>query len=152
MHHDIAILASDSLKGREAGTNNERMAADYIAKRMQAIGLMPKGDHEGSYLSEFRMNYPVIFKEAKLRISDMDFRHPEEFGATDLSSAGSVSAPMINIGKGTTALGRQNYTDEDIKGKIVVLDIAGRKKKEDNNDVLENIIVRVKSVVSQGAV
>jgi hypothetical protein len=40
---DISLLASDSLQGREVGTEGERMAADYLANRMQAIGLKPAG-------------------------------------------------------------------------------------------------------------
>ena len=35
---DIVYLASDSLEGRESGTKGERLAAEYIAKRMQEIG------------------------------------------------------------------------------------------------------------------
>ncbi|MCP4460469.1 MAG: M28 family peptidase [Cytophagales bacterium] len=40
---DISILASDSLMGREVGTEGEKMAADYIVSRMEAIGLEGKG-------------------------------------------------------------------------------------------------------------
>ena len=40
---DITILASDSLMGREVGTEGEKMAADYIVSRMKSIGLEGKG-------------------------------------------------------------------------------------------------------------
>lgn len=40
---DITILASDSLMGREVGTEGEKMAADYIISRMESIGLEGKG-------------------------------------------------------------------------------------------------------------
>ncbi|WP_421871473.1 M28 family peptidase [Marinoscillum sp.] len=40
---DIAILASDSLEGREVGTEGERKAASYIAGRFKELGLSPKG-------------------------------------------------------------------------------------------------------------
>jgi aminopeptidase YwaD len=121
---------------------------------MFQIGLLPKGDHEGSYLSAFRMNYPVIFKEAKLRIDNIDFKYVEEFGATDLSSPGHLSAPLINIGKGISTISEKagNKNDlSDVKGKIVLLDIAFDTEYKDNNSFLEEITVRVKSVVQQGA-
>lgn len=51
MKEDVTILASDSLKGRRTGTIYERMAADYIAKRFEDLGLEPKGT-EG-YFQEF---------------------------------------------------------------------------------------------------
>jgi Iap family predicted aminopeptidase len=146
MRRDIAVLASDSLQGREAGTIGEQMASDYVSNQMREIGLLPKGDPEGSYLSEFRMSYPVHFKKASLRVNEIEFRHVEEFGATDLSSAGNVTAPLVNIGKGL------NGNGTDLKGKIVVIDISNGWKNEENETILAGIIARVKSVVDKGAV
>lgn len=155
LRKDVAVLASDSLKGREAGTIGEQMASDYISKQMLQIGLLPKGDREGSFLSEFRMNYPVIFKEAKLRINDIDFKHTGEFGATDLSSPGNVTAPLINIGKGISVNSetiKDKNSDYDVGGKIVLMDIASETESDDNYELLEDIVGRVTSVVQQGAV
>lgn len=155
MYRDIFVLSSDSLKGREAGTIGEQMASDYISKQMLLIGLLPKGDHDGLYLNEFRMNYPVIYKEAKLRIEDIDFKHKEEFGATDLSAPGNVTAPFINIGNGISASNEKGDKKNGIRyiaGKIVILDIASGTKIEDANSFLDEIIGRVKSIVQLGAV
>lgn len=43
MKDDVVILASDSLQGRDTGTPYELMAAEYISKRFEDIGLAPKG-------------------------------------------------------------------------------------------------------------
>lgn len=40
---DITVLTSDSLEGRLVGTEGEIKASKFIEKRMQAIGLSPKG-------------------------------------------------------------------------------------------------------------
>ena len=40
---DVAFLASDSLGGRETGTEYELKAARYIQNRMEFLGLKPKG-------------------------------------------------------------------------------------------------------------
>lgn len=154
MYHDVFILSSDSLKGREAGTIGEQMASDYISKQMLQIGLLPKGDSTGSYLSRFRMNYPVIFKETKLQVNKVVFKHVEEFGATDLSSAGNVTAPLINIGKGIAPSSEKAHHKNgtlDLKGKIVVLDISGFDTL-DNAAALDEIIARVTLIVQKGAV
>jgi len=45
---DVIYLASDDLEGRLTGTKGEEMAAEYIAYRMEKIGLQPKGT-EGWY-------------------------------------------------------------------------------------------------------
>jgi aminopeptidase YwaD len=155
MHQDVMILASDSLLGREAGTIGEKMASSYISNQMREIGLLPKGDSEGSYLSEFRMSFPVIFRDATLRIGDIDFKYKVEFGATDLSAPGDVTAPLINIGKGISSSGKDlinNNVTYEINNKIVVIDIAYRKKKVQDADLLSDIIIRVKSAIQQGAV
>lgn len=154
LYQDILKLASDSLNGREAGTKNEQMAAEYISEQMHAMGLLPKGDSENSYRSEFRMNYPVVFKKATLRVNDIDFKHNEEFGATDLSAAGDVTAELINIGKGIAGSdydSDKNTVKSDVAGKIVVIDID-RSPKDDNYEVLEDIIARVKAAVQKGSV
>lgn len=49
---DISYLASDSLQGRKTGTAFELQAADYLQKRMQQIGLQPKGI-AGTYFQTF---------------------------------------------------------------------------------------------------
>lgn len=40
---DLSRLSSDEMEGRETGTKGEKLAASYIAERMEEIGLAPKG-------------------------------------------------------------------------------------------------------------
>lgn len=40
---DVTFLADDKLEGRETGTDGELMAAEYIAKRFEELGLESKG-------------------------------------------------------------------------------------------------------------
>ena len=40
---DVTFLASDELEGRQTGTEGEKKAADYIAKRFEELGLTKKG-------------------------------------------------------------------------------------------------------------
>ncbi|MFT6882688.1 MAG: hypothetical protein ACI83W_000027 [Marinoscillum sp.] len=49
---DISILASDSLQGREVGSAGEKMAAAYIASRLESIGLKGAGT-DGFYQDFF---------------------------------------------------------------------------------------------------
>jgi aminopeptidase YwaD len=51
---DIQFLASDSLEGRRTGTVGETIAANYIAARMQSIGLQPF--FEADFIQPFSMN------------------------------------------------------------------------------------------------
>ncbi|WP_462248312.1 M20/M25/M40 family metallo-hydrolase [Ekhidna sp.] len=52
IREDIRILASDSLAGREVGTEGEKMAADYIVGEFNKANLKPAGT-EGFYQSFF---------------------------------------------------------------------------------------------------
>ncbi len=52
LQEDISFLANDSLQGRETGTPEELVAANYIQKRMEGIGLVPKGN-AGTYFQTF---------------------------------------------------------------------------------------------------
>ena len=49
---NVSFLASDSLEGRRAGTNGEKLAADFISKKFKEIGLFPKGSSD-SYFQPF---------------------------------------------------------------------------------------------------
>lgn len=48
----VAYLADDKLEGRRAGSDGEKLAAEYISGQFRAIGLQPRGDG-GSYLQVF---------------------------------------------------------------------------------------------------
>jgi len=52
----ISILASDSLRGRRAGSGYERLAAEYIRERFQLIGLQPAAP---DYFQAFTIPVPV---------------------------------------------------------------------------------------------
>lgn len=43
LRSDVTYLSSDKLEGREIGTEGERLAADFIARRLELIGVSPKG-------------------------------------------------------------------------------------------------------------
>jgi len=51
---DVETLSDDKMEGREVGTPGEKMAADYLAKRMEEIGLTPAGKNK--YFQYFTKN------------------------------------------------------------------------------------------------
>ena len=53
---DVVYLASEYLKGRPAGTDEAFLAAEYIAQRMEALGLKPAGT-DGSWYQPFDFKY-----------------------------------------------------------------------------------------------
>ena len=53
---DITYLASDKLKGRGTSSNEEKLAANYIASSFKKNGLTPKGNEEYLYNFVFKKN------------------------------------------------------------------------------------------------
>ena len=67
---DVVYLASDNLKGRLAGTDGEKLAAQYIANRFEAAGLQAKGTVAGEWIQVFpfrEMTNPHTSKTAWAR-------------------------------------------------------------------------------------
>jgi hypothetical protein len=55
----VAFLASEELKGREAGTADEAKAANYIADLFRDFGLEPAGDDQ-TFFQEFTINTSIL--------------------------------------------------------------------------------------------
>ena len=47
LRNHVTYLADDKLEGRRAGTNGEKLAAEYISNQFQKIGLQGKGENDG---------------------------------------------------------------------------------------------------------
>lgn len=54
LRRDLTVFASDSFRGREAGTADERRAARFLVDRLVALGVEPAGD------SSFYQKVPLI--------------------------------------------------------------------------------------------
>ena len=50
---ELGFLASDAMQGRGSGTNNERLAAEYIGSQFRSFGLEPGGDAGASGSKDF---------------------------------------------------------------------------------------------------
>ncbi len=64
---DVSFLADDKLEGRATGTDGEKKAANYIAKRFKEIGLLPKGTK--GYFQDFTFT-PKAHPHAKVVYTD----------------------------------------------------------------------------------
>ncbi len=56
---DLNILASDSLEGRDTGSEGERKAADYLAARYVELGVLPAGDN-GTYFQNYELEQTTL--------------------------------------------------------------------------------------------
>lgn len=134
---DMRFLASDDLEGREAGTPGYDAAAQYVAERMEAMGVAPAGS-DGTYFQTvpLQRSYRVA-EEMAFDVTNTESSQALEleenvdyvmFGSTRTAND-SVSADAVFVGFGVVApdLGRDDYEGLDVDGKIVVM-LSGTPK------------------------
>lgn len=145
---DIRLLASDSLIGRETGTPGEWMARKYIERKFKEIGLEPLFDT--SYFESFKISATdfvdqgtscVINNNALMLYNGY---YPLGFSAND-----TVSGQIIYAGNGIYCEneGINDYRSrEDVKGKIILMDLAIPDKMNKNKTIWDSAqkIIRVK--------
>lgn len=135
----VGFLASDNLEGREAGTREGRIAADYIAAQLQSMGIRPL---EGAYFHPFEVCHlerqrrgarwqvhpdsiaaiqqTGAYQQMSLRnvLGVIEGTHPEEIVI--------VGAHYDHLGKDPFLSGDQIYNgaDDNASGVQAVLQIA----------------------------
>ncbi len=129
MKAHVMFLASDALKGRDAGSPEYEIAANYVASQFYAQGLVPAGD-DGSYLQKVPLiSYKLADKGDFVLTMKGGKPVPLVFGTDFVPSANpakattSVDAPLVFVGYGLVAptAKRDDYAGVDVRGKIVVM-------------------------------
>ena len=124
----VQFLASDALRGREAGTHDFDVAAEYMAAQMLAAGLKPGGANGGWFQPVHLVNYRPAEKGTMALASGpasitmkfgVDFLNTPTPATPDFSASGQVVFAGYGIvypqGK------RDDYKGLDVRGKIVAI-------------------------------
>ena len=92
----MAFLADDRLKGREAGSPEYDIAADYVAGQMKTLGLKPMGENGGYF-----QTVPLVAARAKDegRRTDLEAGMSKLLGAR-VAWAAADNALQIHGGNG----------------------------------------------------
>lgn len=126
MKAHVMFLASDAMKGREAGSPEFDIAAQYVAAQFFAAGLAPGGD-AGGYLQRVPLVSYQATDKGRFVLSNAAGSTPLVFGVDYVPAANpakaetSVSAPIVFVGYGIDAAqyGLTDYAGVDVRGKIV---------------------------------
>lgn len=125
---EISFLASDDLAGRDAGSPEDHVAADYIASEFMRLGLKPVGD-EGTYFQKMHILTGQLDREkialtAKIAGADHVYQFGRDYHWLGQSlRPQSVCAPAVFAGYGIDApeYGYDDFANIDVKGKVVLL-------------------------------
>ena len=136
LEEDVAFLANDSLRGRETGTAQELMAAGYLQKRMQTIGLQPKGK-SGTYFQTFTFKPKTDpHSEVQFTSGDSTITGTNVIGYINNNANKTViiGAHYDHLGLGgegslyTEGVAIHNGADDNASGVAVMLKLAEQLK------------------------
>jgi Zn-dependent M28 family amino/carboxypeptidase len=131
----VMFLASDAMKGREAGSPEYDIAAEYVASQFFAAGLKG-GAEKGAYLQQVPL---VAYKpdgSGTLSVTRGAAATPLVTGTDFIVSPNAraketnLAAPVVFVGYGIVApqYGRDDFRGLDVKGKIVAF-VSGSPSK-----------------------
>ena len=121
---ELGFLASDALRGRGSGTQDELVAATYLASELAQLGLKPGGDN-GSFIQrvsgEFRFRGGPRQWNTRNVIAILPGTHPQLNNQVIL-----LSAHLDHLGVGKPVNGDEIYNgaDDDASGCVAVLELA----------------------------
>lgn len=128
MKAHVLFLASDAMKGREAGSPEFDIAAQYVAAQFYAAGLRPGGDR-GGYLQRVPLvRYKAEGQGRFVLTPSKGQPQPLVFGQDYIPAADAthreagLSAPVVFVGQGIDApqYGHDDFKGVDVRGKIVL--------------------------------
>lgn len=124
VYKHVAVLAADSMEGREVGEAGEWKAAQYIISVFTRAGLLPKGD-SGSYLQRFEFIKRVDFgPNNQLTVNDKVLELGRDYQPLEQSVNIDFTFPtIVDVGYGiiTDDSSHNDYRNVDVSGKAVLV-------------------------------
>lgn len=129
----LTYIASDSLEGRDTGSEGQRKAAAYISKHFANLGLeaiAPQKDGSKGYYQKFDL-YQKGWKDAYIKIGNKKKEFFKDYYPNGLMSIPEEqSMSVVFVGYGIEQEGYNDYKDINVEGKAVVF-FDGEPKDKD---------------------
>jgi len=128
----LSTISSDAFEGRETGSKGYALAADYIVKEIEKIGLKP-GGVDGTFFQPINFESRTMNKESvTISFSDGNKNLDGEYGKNITvlpnikSSNVNRNEELVFVGYGLEIpeLGINDFQGIDVKGKTVVISIG----------------------------
>lgn len=113
LRRDLFVLASQAMRGREAGTVDEMRASAWIAERAREAGLEPMGD-DGTYFQFWPMRRTRITADSRIVLSGSPLEIWNDAVVVSPTAA-RIDAPVVFVGVGKEA----DVARLDLEGKVV---------------------------------
>jgi Peptidase family M28/PDZ domain/PA domain len=119
----VKKLADPKWEGRGLGTAGIDSAANWIAARMQTLGLKPGGE-KGTWFQSVEVTTGVeVVAPSGIRIQDTHVLASDDYQPIGFSTNGTVTAPVVFAGYGISAPGfdYDDYAGIDVRDKLVLV-------------------------------
>ncbi len=118
---DLFTLASDAMRGREAGTLDELRASGWIVERLRAAGVLPAGEDD-TYYQWFPLRRTRESSSSRLAIDGQPLTLWQDYMLNGRSEA-DIDAPIVWLGDS----GTMDTLNAAVSGKVaaVLLNSAG---------------------------
>lgn len=154
----VRILADDTMEGRRSGTPGYQKAAEYVAEKMAEYGLKPAAKQKSYFQQVVFKNWQNFEQPIRLEIIKPEHRryyagYSRDYMPVRGTGSGKVRAQPVFAGYGIHAdsLGWNDYTDLDVKGKIVMMLPSVPDSLGDDAKKVFTMNQKVKTAVEQGA-
>ena len=120
----LQMLSSDLFEGRAPSTRGGKLAEEYLAAQMAALGLQPAGDN-GTFFQQVPIVESTVERTFALSVPGNTYRYFQDVVAfSGLESARvQVQGDVVFVGYGVNApeLKWNDYAGADVKGKWVMI-------------------------------
>lgn len=122
MKAHVMFLASDAMRGRDAGSPEYDIAANYVASQFYAAGLRPAGD-DGSYLQKVPLIRMNAADKGQVSLNGQPLTFGEDYlpGINPQAPESMTEGKVVYVGYGIVRPGRDDYAGVDVRGKIVAV-------------------------------
>ncbi len=116
----LYTIAGPAMEGRETATEGQRKAAAYIEEQFRSLGLLP--GNKGSYQMQFPV-YRDSILGCRISVNDQQYVLNQDFQpALQINySATQYFLDVVLVGHGIVDSAYDDYGDEDVKGKLVII-------------------------------
>ena len=155
----LYTYASDEFEGRETGEPGQKMAIAYLKAEYEKLGI-PAAKTDGNYFQEVPLEISKL-PTGTLTLKGTDYAIGEHI--LTFSAANAVVDELVYIGYGIEDDAYTDYSNLDVKGKLVLLK-AGEPKNADGtysisgttepsiwSNMSESLTKRVQIAVDKGA-
>ena len=142
---DLFFLASDAMRGRLAGTPENKLAAEWIKARFERLGLKPAGP-DGSFYHPFDLatatlgngNYMEVASEMS---PTLHFRLGKDFHPLRFSASGEAKGALVFAGFGITSAARfhDDLKNDIVKNRIVLV-LDHEPGENDPDSVFDGVV------------